>query len=123
MPTFQFVLFYVADPLASGRFYSRLFDRSLKEESATFAMLELGANVLLGLWLRPTVEPAVDPAARPGGSEIAFVVADATALQATFETWVAQGVRIAQPITEMDFGRTFVGLDPDGHRLRVFLRR
>ncbi len=27
---------------------------------------------------------------------------------------------IAQPPTAMDFGLTFVALDPDGHRLRVF---
>jgi predicted enzyme related to lactoylglutathione lyase len=26
---------------------------------------------------------------------------------------------LQQP-TDIDFGRTFVGLDPDGHRLRVF---
>lgn len=123
MPTFQFVLLYVADPLASARFYSRLFDRPLKEESPSFAMLELGDNVLLGLWLRPSVEPAVEASAGAGSSEIAFVVSDGATLSATFETWTAQGVRIAQPITEMDFGRTFVGLDPDGHRLRVFLRR
>jgi hypothetical protein len=25
-----------------------------------------------------------------------------------------------QPPTDMDFGRTFVALDPDGDRLRVF---
>ena len=30
------------------------------------------------------------------------------------------GVKILQPPTDMDFGRTFVALDPDGHRLRVF---
>jgi hypothetical protein len=27
---------------------------------------------------------------------------------------------MAQTPTEMDFGTTFVALDPDGHRLRVF---
>jgi hypothetical protein len=29
-------------------------------------------------------------------------------------------VSIIQEPTDMDFGRTFVGLDPDGHRVRVF---
>lgn len=122
MPTFQFVLLYVADPLASARFYSRLFDRPVKQASASFAMLDLSEEVLLGLWLRQSVEPPVEAAAGPGCAEIAFLVRDAAALAATFEAWVAREVRIAQPITEMDFGRTFVGLDPDGHRLRVFVR-
>jgi hypothetical protein len=27
---------------------------------------------------------------------------------------------MAQAPTELDFGRTFVALDPDNHRLRVF---
>jgi predicted enzyme related to lactoylglutathione lyase len=27
---------------------------------------------------------------------------------------------VAQPPTRMDFGFTFLALDPDGHRLRVF---
>jgi hypothetical protein len=29
-------------------------------------------------------------------------------------------LKIAQAPTAMDFGMTFVALDPDGHRLRVF---
>jgi len=33
--------------------------------------------------------------------------------------WIAF-LPIAQPLTQMDFGYTFVALDPDGHRLRVF---
>ena len=36
------------------------------------------------------------------------------------EAWVSRGVTIAQAPTDLDFGRTFVALDPDGHRLRVF---
>ena len=32
----------------------------------------------------------------------------------------ASGLPIVQKPTAMDFGHTFVALDPDGHRLRVF---
>ena len=35
-------------------------------------------------------------------------------------TWVAKGLAVIQTPTDMDFGHTFVALDPDGHRLRVF---
>jgi predicted enzyme related to lactoylglutathione lyase len=41
-------------------------------------------------------------------------------VDAVHADWAARGLAIAQPPTELDFGRTFVALDPDGHRLRVF---
>ena len=55
-----------------------------------------------------------------GASEIAFAVADAATVEATYADWQARGVAIAQVPTSMSFGTTFVAVDPDGHRLRVF---
>ncbi len=52
--------------------------------------------------------------------EIALTVTDDATLDATHAAWAAKGLSILQPPTDMDFGRTFVALDPDGHRLRVF---
>lgn len=34
--------------------------------------------------------------------------------------WTPQELTIAQAPVALDFGYTFVALDPDGHRLRVF---
>ena len=70
----------------------------------------------MGLWSRHAVEPAA-AAAAGGGSELAFTAEDVDAVHAD---WAARGLPIAQEPTDMDFGRTFVALDPDGHRLRVF---
>ena|SRR5581483_10071053 len=114
---FGFVLLYVESPAASARFYSELLGRPPAEASPTFAMLPLSDDVMLGLWSRDTVSPA---ATAPGGSEVAFTVPDAAALQDKFAEWLVRGVAVAQPPTKMDFGHTFVALDPDGHRLRVF---
>jgi hypothetical protein len=83
-------------------------------------VLPLREGVRLGLWARRGVEPAVEASA--GGSEVDFIVPDATALNAKHAQWKARGLRIAQEPTRMDFGLTFVALDPDGHRLRVFAR-
>ncbi len=80
-------------------------------------MLPLTEGVMLGLWSRRTVKPEATPV---GGGEVAFTVADAQAVQATFEDWRARGLSIAQSPLKMEFGHTFVALDPDGHRLRVF---
>lgn len=121
MPKFNFVLLYVTDPLASADFYSKLLGRPPVEASSTFAMINLHDDVMLGLWLRKDVQPR--PIASPGGSEIAFVVADADEVRATHRRWTEQRLGIVQPPTEMDFGHTFVALDPDGNRLRVFARK
>ena len=60
----------------------------------------------------------MEPVATPtGGSEIAFMVAD---VDAVHTDWLSRGLTILQAPTDMDFGRTFVAVDPDGHRLRVF---
>jgi predicted enzyme related to lactoylglutathione lyase len=47
-------------------------------------------------------------------------VADAAAVEATHADWTRRGLRIAQVPTRMGFGTTFVAVDPEGHRLRVF---
>jgi catechol 2,3-dioxygenase-like lactoylglutathione lyase family enzyme len=114
----NFVLLYVESPAASAAFYEKLLGRRPVEASATFALFAMPSGVMLGLWSRHTVEPAAT--AKGGAGEIAVTVADAAAVDATHADWSARGLRILQAPTDLDFGRTFVALDPDGHRLRVF---
>lgn len=114
----DFILLYVDSPAASARFYADLICSAPLEESPTFAMFALPSGIMLGLWSRHTVEPAATAAA--GGTEIAMTVADAAAVDALHIDWQARGLAILQAPTDLDFGRTFVALDPDGHRLRVF---
>jgi predicted enzyme related to lactoylglutathione lyase len=114
----NFVILYVDSVATSARFYADLFGKAPVESSATFALFALDSGVMLGLWSRTTVEPAA--AAPPGGSEIAFAISDRDAVQQIYADWGARGLRIAQAPTDLDFGHTFVALDPDGHRLRVF---
>ena len=118
MPSPNMVILYVDDPSASAVFYRDLLGQPPVEASPTFAMFTPRPGFALGLWSRRTVEPA---AAAPGlGGEIAFPVENATAVRAVHADWSARGLPIIQSPTEMDFGHTFVALDPDGHRLRVF---
>jgi catechol 2,3-dioxygenase-like lactoylglutathione lyase family enzyme len=116
MPELSLVILYVDSPVASAAFYEGLLGQPPVEASPTFAMFRLPSGIGIGLWSRHTVEPAA--AASGGGTELAFTAGDADAVHAD---WAARGLPIAQPPTEMDFGRTFVALDPDGHRLRVFV--
>ena len=114
MAKFNFILLYVDNPAASGSFYADLLGKVPVEASPTFVMFALDTGVMLGLWSRHTVEPAATPM---GGGELAVTVDDVDAVHAD---WSSRGLPIIQEPTDMDFGRTFVALDPDGHRLRVF---
>lgn len=118
LPTPNFMLLYVDSPAASAEFYTGLTGRPPIENSPTFAMFALEGGLMLGLWSKHTVEPA--PSAGGGGAELAFTVENAGAVDATHADWAGRGLKILQAPVDLDFGRTFVALDPDGHRLRVF---
>ena len=112
------ILLYVEDPLKSAEFYEKLLHAKPIDASPGFAMFALESGVMLGLWARHGVEPAATAA--PGASELAFAVEGNAAVEARHRDWVARGLAIAQAPTQLDFGYSFVALDPDGHRLRVF---
>ncbi|WP_114860806.1 VOC family protein [Azospirillum brasilense] len=114
------ILLYVDSPTDSAAFYAGLTGKPPVEASPTFAMFALDSGVMLGLWSRHTVQPAASVGPLGGSGEIGFRVADAAAVQGLHDDWARRGLTIAQPPTAMDFGHTFVALDPDGHRLRVF---
>ena len=114
MPDISFVILYVDSPEKSVAFYQELLGRPPVEASPTFAMFAMESGVMFGLWSQHTAEPKASP---PGGGEICFTVSEVDAMHAD---WTRRGLTIIQSPTDMDFGRTFVALDPDGHRLRVF---
>jgi catechol 2,3-dioxygenase-like lactoylglutathione lyase family enzyme len=118
MNTSHYLLLYVDSPATSANFYSRLLEKSPIELSPTFALFVLESGLKLGLWSRHTVEPAAQAAG--GGGELAFSVADDQTVDTLHAEWIKQGLAIAQAPVALDFGYTFVALDPDGHRLRVF---
>lgn len=121
MITPRYILLFVENPEASAQFYGALLDLAPVEQSPTFALFVLEGGYKLGLWSRHTAEPAVSSTG--GGMELAFPVESAEQVDTLFGQWTAQGLSIAQAPTELDFGRTFVALDPDQHRLRVFYPR
>jgi len=114
----NYTILYVNDPLRSAAFYSRLLWKQPVAVSPTFCLFELDSGLMLGLWSKHTVEPAATVTG--GGSEVGFAVASNEAVEAIYNDWVTWGMTIVQRPIEMDFGFTFVALDPDNHRLRVF---
>ena len=118
MPIPNFIILYVDNPPASADFYAGLLGQQPVETSPTFALFALASGLMLGLWSRHTVEPAATAAG--GGAEVAFTVDHAGTVDAVHGDWLSRGLKVLQPPVDLDFGRTFVALDPDGHRLRVF---
>jgi catechol 2,3-dioxygenase-like lactoylglutathione lyase family enzyme len=114
-PTLSFVLLFVSNPQKSSLFYQDLLGIKPVEESPTFTLFALSNGIMLGLWSKYTAEPLVT--APPGAMEICFPVDDVDRL---YEEWGKKQVTVAQKPTDMDFGRTFVILDPDGHRIRAY---
>ena len=117
MANVSFVLLYVADIASSQKFYADILEKPAIEASPGFTMFEAAAGTRLGLWRADEVEPRATAA---GGGEICITVDSEGAVEAKAADWRAKGVALALAPKRMDFGFTFVALDPDGHRLRVF---
>ena len=112
------ILLFVTDASKSASFYARLLGQDPVEASPTFAMFILPSGLALGLWGKAGVEPA--PAAAGGGCEVGFKVATADMVDRLHTEWRGKSAAILLPPTDLDFGRSFVAADPDGHRLRVY---
>jgi catechol 2,3-dioxygenase-like lactoylglutathione lyase family enzyme len=117
-PSLGYVLLFVSNPQKSGEFYQDLFGIKPIQDFPTFVMFALENGVKLGLWSKYTAQPRVESPA--GALEICFAAQD---VDAVYQLWDGKQVTMAQEPTDMDFGRTFVALDPDGHRIRIFKLR
>ena len=118
MPNPSFIMLYVDNPAISAEFYAARIGKKPCEASPTFAMFLLDNGCKLGLWSKHAVEPTA--IVTGGGGELGFPVSHATEVDTIYVSWKQAGLKIAQHPTQMDFGYTFVALDPDGHRLRVY---
>ena len=115
----NFTILYVDSPEASSRFYADLLGIYPVETSPSFALFALNSGLMLGLWSRHTVEPAAAEG-QTGAFELAFPLRSYEEVDRTFSLWSTRGIDIRLPPKTLEFGRSFVATDPDGHRLRVF---
>jgi len=114
----SYILLYVTNPAESAKFYQDLLGCAPVENSPTFALFVLSTGLKLGLWIRDQIEP---PAGSGSGMmDLSISLASADDVDATHAAWAARGVTVLQAPTDLDFGRSCVFADPDGHRLRVF---
>jgi predicted enzyme related to lactoylglutathione lyase len=118
MPQPTAVLFYVANIAKSSTFYSDLFDLKPAVASPFYVMFKLDNGFEFAIYDRNKLQPPA--AAMSASAELGFMVADVAALNALHQKWIEKGIEIIMPPMKMYFGGIhFMGLDPDGHRLRV----
>jgi len=111
------ILLYVTDTGRSSQFYQNLLGRAPLASFPNYVAFEFENGLNLGLW---STKAANFVSSGTGHrAELAFMVEGDEVVDKLYEAWRAAGVIIEQEPMTAVFGRTFVGLDPDGHRLRV----
>ncbi len=111
------VILYVDDPLHSREFYEKLSGRAPVAVFPSYVAFAFDNGLQLGLW-STRAENFVSGGTGPR-SELTFLADTEAEVDRLHAAWRALGVTIEQAPMAAVFGRTFVALDPDGHRLRV----
>lgn len=128
MQTPDLLLLYVKDVDKSAGFYRDLLNREPQAAFPTYVAFSLDGGFTLALWsaeraaeewAKQRATANLPPAESGNRFELAFQVEDEEAIETMYSDWRQRGIKIAQEPMTAVFGRTFVGLDPDGHRIRV----
>lgn len=118
MASLGYVFLYVDNPLVSAAFYATVLGAEPVETNPDFVLFEQDGGACLGLWARECVQPEATIAG--GGAELVLVLNDEAAVEACHADLRRHGLCIIQPPQTMTYGYSFVLLDPDGHRVRLF---
>ncbi|MFN3776234.1 VOC family protein [Sphingomonas parapaucimobilis] len=111
------ILLHIADMGVSTDFYRGILGRDPVAAGDAFTLFALDSGTTLGLWRRDVIEPVADGGS--GAIELGFRL-NHDGVDACHADWLGKGVAMLMPPTDRPFGRSFVALDPDGHRLRVY---
>ncbi|MHC5307736.1 VOC family protein [Bartonella sp. LJL80] len=111
------IILYVEDVEKSTEFYQNFLARAPVERFEGFSVFALTDDFSLGLQDRYSIDP--QPTMHNGGTEISMSYATNTEVDDLYRQCCHDNTTIALPPTKLEFGYTFVALDPDGHRLRV----
>lgn len=112
------VILYVESPSKSGAFYADLLGMEPIQSSPTFVMFQLKQGFRLGLWSISAMKP--ETTVLGGGTELALQVENDADVDDLYRQWQQLNINMLQEPTTMGFGYSFMALDPDQHRLRVF---
>ena len=87
------------------------------ESFQDFTVFALTDDFVLGLQSKHAIDPK--PENHFGGFELCLSDISVEEVDKLYSSWQKQQIPIVLEPVKLDFGYTFVALDPDGHRLRV----
>ena len=117
MTTPNLVILYVEDPVRSAAFYEQVLGQPPIGTFPNYIAFRFGNGLHLGLW---SIYARNFVSSGAGHRfELSVMVDNEAEVDHLHEAWKTAGVTIEQPPEDAVFGRTFVALDPDGHRLRI----
>lgn len=111
------IILYVTDVDKSTVFYSKILKAEPIEQYSEFSVFALSNDFILGLQAKSGIAPK--PQSHFGGFEICMSDVSKQDVDDIYKQWCNLGVDITMKPVDLDFGYTFVAVDPDGHRLRV----
>lgn len=111
------LILYVDDVARSTEFYRDILKSDPIEAFQDFCVFALNDGFVVGLQAKNAIDPRPQPDV--GGFELCFSDATTEDVDSLHADWKAKGVEMVLEPTMLEFGYTFVAVDPDGHRLRV----
>ncbi|PCK32431.1 glyoxalase [Pseudoalteromonas piscicida] len=121
MITVDSLVLYVSDIKLSAAFYGLLFQCETAQLSPTFVSLKCASNVSIALKQNTALTPP--SSITGGGTEISVLQPSQEAFLALYDTWNSIDIEFAQAPQSEVYGMSFVVLDPDKHRIRVFVNQ
>ncbi|EJL6392976.1 glyoxalase [Vibrio vulnificus] len=118
MITIDSIVLYVESIQTSQEFYEKILPCKVKALSPTFVSFKLPDGPLLELKQLAHCNPS--SSITGGGTEISILIKNRDALHCLFQDWSNKGIQFLLEPIEQIYGITFVAIDPDNHRIRVF---
>ncbi|MFU2059870.1 VOC family protein [Avibacterium volantium] len=111
------IILYVDNVDISTEFYKSILGEGPIEAYPGFSVFSLKDGFILGLQTKHDIEPK--PQLSFGGFELCLSDISKDEVNNIYRDFQARNIPMALPPTELEFGYTFVALDPDGHRIRL----
>ena len=111
------IIIYVKNVDISTDFYTKLFAQEPIETYPGFAVFLLKDEFVLGLQQADEITPKAPK--HYGGFELSLSDVTKDEVDKIYSEWKKLNLKIELEPQMLDFGYTFVGNDPDGHRLRI----
>ncbi|WP_374812739.1 VOC family protein [Aeromonas allosaccharophila] len=111
------LIIYVENVALSTDFYKKILNVEPLETYEEFSVFPISSDFILGIQAKSGIDPKPQP--QFGGFEMCLADVTEDDVDAIYQEWKKLGITFELEPTHLDFGYTFVGVDPDGHRLRV----